>query len=88
MHFRQVKLLCTVLSFYINLMQTTSLQQQLHNVLNNLKVIYLDLVGSKLWAGVTASPHGSSLMAGTANNDEIAQTRAMVAMKTCLGMNG
>jgi hypothetical protein len=62
-------------------MQSTSLQQQLHNILNNLKATYLNLVGSKLWAGITASPHGSSFMAGTTNNDEIAQACAMAAMK-------
>jgi hypothetical protein len=68
-------------SFYCNLMQSTSLQQHLHGILNNLKATYLNLVGGKLWAGVTASPHGSSFMAGTANDDEIAQARAMAAMK-------
>ncbi len=39
------------------------------------------MVGSKLWAGVTAFPHGSSFMVGTTNNDEIAQARAMAVMK-------
>jgi hypothetical protein len=68
-------------SFYCNLMQSTSLQQQLHNVLNDLKATNLDLVGGKLWAGITASPHGSSFVAGDANNDEIAQARTMAAMK-------
>jgi hypothetical protein len=54
-------------------MQSTSLQQQqLRNVLNNLEATYLDLVGGKLWAGVTASPHGSSFVVGTANNYETA----------------
>jgi hypothetical protein len=62
-------------------MQSTSLQQQLHDVLNYLKATYLNLVGGELWAGVTTSPHGSSFMASTANDDEIAQAQAMVAMK-------
>jgi hypothetical protein len=62
-------------SFYCNLMQSTSLQQQLHNVLNGLKSTYLDLVGGKLWASVTAPPRG------IANDDEIAQAPAMAAMK-------
>jgi hypothetical protein len=35
-------------SFHRKLMQSTSLQQQLHGVLNNLKATYLDLVGGKL----------------------------------------
>ncbi len=68
-------------SFYCNLMQSTSLQQQLHNVLNNLEATYLGLVGGKLWAGVTASPQGSSFVGVTTKNDEIAQACAMVAMK-------
>jgi hypothetical protein len=62
-------------------MQSTSLQQQLHHILNGLKAAYLALVGSKLWAGVTASPHGSSFVVGTAKDDEIAQARAIAAMK-------
>ncbi len=62
-------------------MQSTSLQQQLHHVLNNLEATYLDLVGSKLWAGITASPHNSSFVTGTANNDETTQACAMAAMK-------
>jgi hypothetical protein len=62
-------------------MQSTSLQQQLHNVPTNLEATYLDLVGGKLWAGVTAFPQGSSFVVVTAGNDEIAQARAMVAMK-------
>ncbi len=71
-------------------MQSTSLQQRLHNVLNELKATYLDLdfVGVNLWAGITASPHDLSFMEGTTNNDEIAQACAMAAIKTCLGMNG
>ena len=68
-------------SFYRNLLQSTSLQQQLHNILNNLKATHLDLVGGKLWASVTASSHDSFFVAGTANDDEIAQARTMVAMK-------
>jgi hypothetical protein len=68
-------------SFYCNLMQSTSLQQQLHNVLKNLEATYFNLVEGKLWVGVTASPCGSSFMAGTTNNDEIAQACAMAATK-------
>jgi hypothetical protein len=55
-------------SFYHNLMQSTPLQQQLHDFLNDLEATYLNLVGGKLLAGVTASPYGSSFVAGTANN--------------------
>jgi hypothetical protein len=62
-------------------MKTTSLQQQLNNVLTDLKTTYLDLVGGNLWAGVTAYPHGSTFVAGTANNDEISHACAVVAMK-------
>ncbi len=62
-------------------MQSTSLHQQLHDVLNNLDATYLDLVGGKLWAGITASPHSSSFVAGTAADDEINQARTIAAMK-------
>jgi hypothetical protein len=61
-------------------MQST-LQQQLHDILNDLEATYLDLVGGKLWAGITASPHGSSFMVGTADDDEIAQAHTMAATK-------
>ncbi len=43
-------------SFYDKLMHSSSLQTQLNDILNDLKATYLDLVGGKLWAGVTASP--------------------------------
>jgi hypothetical protein len=62
-------------------MKTTSLQQQPNGVLTDLKTTYLDLVGDKLWVGITAPPHGSTFVAGTNNNDEVNQTHAMAAMK-------
>ncbi len=68
-------------SFYPNLMQSTSMQQQLHDILNNLEATCLDLLGGKFWAGITASSHGSSFMAGTADGDEVTQAHTMVAMK-------
>jgi hypothetical protein len=44
----------------MNLMQDTPLQSQLNDLLNNLEVTYLDLVGGQLCFGVTATPHQSS----------------------------
>jgi hypothetical protein len=42
---------------------------------------YLDLVGGKLWAGVNASPTKSSFFAGSTNDDEITDGKALAALK-------
>ncbi len=68
-------------SFYQTLMKNTSLQNQLNNVLNNLKTSYLDLVGGKLWAGVNSSPQGSAFIAGSGYKDKVEHAQAMAAMK-------
>jgi hypothetical protein len=39
------------------------------------------LVGSKLWAGVNASPTKSSFVAGSTKDDEIKDAKALVALK-------
>jgi hypothetical protein len=36
-------------SFYADIMQVTSLQSQLNNLLNDIEVTYLDLVGGNSW---------------------------------------
>ncbi len=52
-------------SFYDKLMQTSSLQTQHNDVLNDLEATYLDLVGGKLWAGVNSSPTKSAFLPTT-----------------------
>jgi hypothetical protein len=68
-------------SFYQTLMKNTSLQNQLNDVLNDLKTSYLDLVGGKLWAGITSSSQGSAFIAGSGYKDEVEHAQAMAAMK-------
>jgi hypothetical protein len=64
----------------MNLMQGTPLQTQLSDLLNNLKVTYLDLVGGQLWSGVIATPHKSSFLAGNVDDDaKFKDTQAMAA---------
>jgi hypothetical protein len=50
-------------SFYADIMQGTSLQSQLNNLLNDIKVTYLDLVGGNSWLGIAAAPTQSSFTA-------------------------
>jgi hypothetical protein len=78
------------------LFKDTSLHTQLVNILNNLESVYLDLVGSKLWAGVNATPQASSFKAALAKGDDAnavvlaavkhmpadVKVRALVAVKT------
>jgi hypothetical protein len=52
------------------LFKDTSLHTQLVDVLNDLESVYLDLVGSKLWAGVNATPQVSSFKAALATGDD------------------
>jgi hypothetical protein len=64
----------------MNLKRGTPLQSQLNDLLNNLEVTYLDLVGGKLWFGITATPHQSSFLAGNVDDDnKIKDTQAMAA---------
>ncbi len=58
----------------------TPLQSQLKDLLNDLKVTYLDLVVEKLWSGVTATPRQSSFLAGNVNDEnKIKEALAMAA---------
>jgi hypothetical protein len=68
-------------SFYDKLMSNNSIQTQFNNVLNDLESTYLDLVGSKLWAGVNASPTTSSFVAGSTNDDEFTDAKGLAALK-------
>ncbi len=65
-------------------MSNNSLQTQLKDVLNDLESTYLDLVGSKLWAGVNASPTKSSFVAGSTKDDEKKDAKAFAALKKIL----
>jgi hypothetical protein len=62
------------------LFKDTSLHTQLVDGLNNLESVYLDLVGSKLWAGVNATPQASSFKADLANRDD-ANAMVLAAVK-------
>jgi hypothetical protein len=64
----------------MNLMRGTPLQTQLNDLLDDLEVTYLDLVGGQLWSGVIATPHQSSFLAGNVDDDaEFKDTQAMAA---------
>ncbi len=64
----------------MNLMRGTSLQSQLNDLLNDLKVTYLDLVGGQLWSGISTTPHQSSFLAGNIDDDaKFKNTQAMAA---------
>jgi hypothetical protein len=52
------------------LFKDTFLHTQLIDILNDLESVYLDLVSSKLWAGVNAAPQASSFKAALANGDD------------------
>jgi hypothetical protein len=57
----QIALRCG--SFYADIMRDTSLQSQLNNLLNDIEVTYLDLVGGNSWLGIPAAPTQSSFTA-------------------------
>jgi hypothetical protein len=64
----------------MNIMWGTSLQSQLNDLLNDLKVTYLDLVGGQLWSGITPTPHQSTFLAGNVDDDaKFKDTQAMAA---------
>jgi hypothetical protein len=64
----------------MNLMRGTPLQSQLNDLLNNIEVTYLDLVGRKSWSGITATPHQFSYLAGNVDDDnKIKDAQAMAA---------
>jgi hypothetical protein len=64
-------------SFYEKIMQSSSLQMQLNEVLNDLEATYLDLVGGKLWAGVNASPTKAAFVGDKSIDDELNEARAL-----------
>ena len=68
-------------SFYERLMQTSSLQTQLNDLLKDLESTYLDLVGGKLWAGVNASPTKSAFVVDYSLEDEIKEARVLALKK-------
>jgi hypothetical protein len=68
-------------SFYDKLMHSSSLQTQLNDVLNDLEATYLDLVGGKLWAGVTTSPTKAIFVADYSLEEEINKARALALKK-------
>jgi hypothetical protein len=70
-------------SFYEKIMQSSSLQMQLNEVLNDLEATYLALVGGKLWAGVNASPMRAAFVGDKNIDDEITEAMAL-ALKTRL----
>jgi hypothetical protein len=51
-------------------MQGTSLQSQLNNLLNNIEVAYLDLVGGNSWLGIAVAPTQSSFTAKVQQDKE------------------
>jgi hypothetical protein len=53
----------------MHLMWGTPLQSQLNDLLNNLEVTYLDLVGGQLWSGITTTPHQSSFLVDSIDDD-------------------
>jgi hypothetical protein len=57
-------------SFYADIMQGTSLQSQLNNLLNDIEVTYLDLVGGNSWLGIAAAPTQSSFTAKVQQDEE------------------
>ncbi len=57
-------------SFYVDIMQGTSLLSQLSNLLNNIKVTYLDLVGGNSWLGIAAAPTQSSFSAKVQDKED------------------
>jgi hypothetical protein len=57
-------------SFYADIMQGTSLQSQLNNLLNNIEVTYLDLVGGNSWLEIAAAPTRSSFTAKVQQDKE------------------
>jgi hypothetical protein len=57
-------------SFYADIMQGSSLQSQLNNLLNDIKVTYLDLVGGNSWLGIAAAPTQSSFTAKVQQDEE------------------
>jgi hypothetical protein len=71
-------------SFYANIMQDTSLQSQLNNLLNDIKVTYLDLVGGNSWFGIAAAPTQSSFIAKVQQDEEDECEARALAVKSNL----
>jgi hypothetical protein len=65
-------------------MQGTSLQSQLNNLLNNIEVTYLDLVGGNSWPGIAAAPSQSSFTAKVQQDKEDVREAGALAAKSNL----
>jgi hypothetical protein len=78
----QVALRCG--SFYANIMRGTSLQSQLNNLLNDIEVTYLDLVGGNSWLGIAAAPTQSSFTAKVQQHEEDEHEAQALAAKSNL----
>jgi hypothetical protein len=65
-------------------MRGTSLQSQLNNLLNDIKVTYLDLVGGNSWLGVAAAPTQSSFTAKVQQDKEDEHKARALATKSNL----
>jgi hypothetical protein len=66
-------------SFYMDLMRGTSLLSQLNNLLHDLEVTYLDLVGGNKWDGIIAKPSTSSFVNEVDNADDEDTASALAA---------
>jgi hypothetical protein len=71
-------------SFYADTMQGTSLQSQLNNLLNDIKVTYLDLVGGNPWLEIAAAPTQSSFTAKLQQDNEDEREAQALAAKSNL----
>jgi hypothetical protein len=65
-------------------MQVTSLQSQLNNLLNDIEVTYLDLVGGNSWLGIAAAPTQSSFTAKVQQDKEDEREAQALAAKSNL----
>ena len=63
----------------MDLMCETSLLSQLNNLLHDLEVTYLDLVGGIKWDGIIAKPSTSSFFNEVDNADDEDTARALAA---------
>ncbi len=71
-------------SFYADIMRGTSLQSQLNNLLNDIEVTYLDLVGGNSWLGIAAAPTQSSFTAKVQQDEEDEHEARALAAKSNL----
>ena len=66
--------------FYTDIMKGKSIQSQLCNLLDDIEMTYLDLVGGNKWDGIVASPVPSSFIAnGPLNDSDEHEARTLAA---------